>query len=518
MKIIGKLMISLLVIIALIVPIHAQEGTIEVPTSITYGQTNARSMLNMINTWRNGGTWYYNEDGSKTQTGALGSLAYDDNLEEIAITRAKQIAILFQHLQPNGESIFNLSANGMSIYGENIAAGTNMDASTAFKLWQEEDQPYSGQGHRRNMLNTEFQSIGIGHVKINGIDCWVQDFSYQSPQSEMKSAARDETVTETLSIPTSQIQSLTIENYYSGSLSSGSSVNLPELKASLSFKDGVITLPVEAQTSYLVSGDIGIVNGQTLTLNQKLGNRNATISAQATYQGYSATKDFNLEIRCAHEEARYENMGTYHKKICALCGEALGNASHRYDAGKVTIAPTVTSTGVKTFTCQDCGATKTEMLAKLPASTKTNTSVQSTPNKTIKKTVVGKKSLTLKAPEKGKTTWISSAKKIATVKKGKVTIKGYGKVTISAQVNGHTYKYRLTIQKPLLKVSLKKVTVKKGKSVKVKVKSNGKVKWSSANKKIAKVKNGKITGVKKGKTTIIVSQTGKKVKIQVIVK
>ena len=39
--------------------------------------------------------------------------------------------------------------------------------------------------------------------------------------------------------------------------------------------------------------------------------------------------------------------------------------AHSYDDGVVTSNPTTEKEGVKTFTCGDCGATKTEPVAKL---------------------------------------------------------------------------------------------------------------------------------------------------------
>lgn len=168
------LLVSLLMVMSLAMPAYAEENTsIDVNTTITYGQSDARTMLKRMNDWRNAGTWYYQEDGSKADTGA------------------KQIAILFAHQQPDGQDIFALSNR---LHGENIAAGTGINAAEAFEMWKEEDQPFDGQGHRRNMLATDFQSVGIGHVTINGVDCWVQDFSAFPSQSEMKSAARDDIV------------------------------------------------------------------------------------------------------------------------------------------------------------------------------------------------------------------------------------------------------------------------------------------------------------------------------------
>ena len=53
---------------------------------------------------------------------------------------------------------------------------------------------------------------------------------------------------------------------------------------------------------------------------------------------------------------------------CSVCGEVIKEQTlikatgHKYDDGKITKQPTCTETGVKTYTCSECGATKTETI------------------------------------------------------------------------------------------------------------------------------------------------------------
>lgn len=65
--------------------------------------------------------------------------------------------------------------------------------------------------------------------------------------------------------------------------------------------------------------------------------------------------------------------------VCSKCGTVLegkptetipATGQHTWDNGKITLAPTTTKEGVKTFTCTVCKATKTEAVAKLPAKPK----------------------------------------------------------------------------------------------------------------------------------------------------
>ncbi len=85
---------------------------------------------------------------------------------------------------------------------------------------------------------------------------------------------------------------------------------------------------------------------------------------------------------CTHEDTYPEHKDPtciaagYDRVICDLCGELLSETilpalGHAWNAGVVTVEPTVTEPGVKTFTCTRCGATKTEQIpptGELPCS------------------------------------------------------------------------------------------------------------------------------------------------------
>lgn len=159
----------------------AAEGTsITVDVAVQYGQTEAREMLDMINEFRASGAkcWDKTDTEEVLYTG-LDALDYDYGLEQTAMQRAAEIALMFAHTRPNGEDCWTAYEGWQGAKAENIAAGSSTTEG-AFEQWKEEGKPYKDQGHRRNMLNSSVKYIGIGHVIYNGRHFWVQEFGDQS--------------------------------------------------------------------------------------------------------------------------------------------------------------------------------------------------------------------------------------------------------------------------------------------------------------------------------------------------
>ena len=145
----------------------------------------ARKMLSMINAFRTGNdAWYWNSDNStKTvyNTSAdnkVEPLTYDYQLEKVAIQRAKELTVYYSHSRPDGSSFDATYPQGVyRTCGENIAYGQT-SAETVFVAFREDDKNYSGQGHRRNMLNPEYNAVGFACFEVEGVKCWVQEFGY----------------------------------------------------------------------------------------------------------------------------------------------------------------------------------------------------------------------------------------------------------------------------------------------------------------------------------------------------
>ena len=104
----------------------------------------------------------------RSQSGA-GSLTLDSTLCDAAATRAREIASYFSHTRPDGSQWYTVSSLA---HGENIIMGTGMDADSAMTDWM------NSQGHRNNILDGSYGSLGVGCYQSGRELYWVQLFGY----------------------------------------------------------------------------------------------------------------------------------------------------------------------------------------------------------------------------------------------------------------------------------------------------------------------------------------------------
>lgn len=103
----------------------------------------------------------------------LAPLTTEKNLSAAALTRAKEIVQSFSHTRPDGTSFSTvLKEHGISyrISGENIAWGQRTPQEVV-RGWM------NSPGHRANILNERFTSIGVGYHIENGRTYWTQLFT-----------------------------------------------------------------------------------------------------------------------------------------------------------------------------------------------------------------------------------------------------------------------------------------------------------------------------------------------------
>jgi len=390
---------------------------IPVNISVKYGQTEGRKIFDMINEMRTDSfdAWCWNEDNeTKTRYDNLNELAYDYDLERIATKRAAELALLFDHGRPNGESFFSIYEEEGITYraaGENIAMGYRT-AEAVNAAWREDGEPYNGQGHRRNMLNPKFNCVGIGHVYLDGCHYWVEEFAYRTSVNTTETTANDSEQTMSLSVPKSKVTGLNVAfDKTSYSLRTGESTevkltakltvfgsdtivtDLPAISVNdpsiATYSNGKITGVAEGSTTLtaslygLTAADMPTINvyrcehhwdqGEIITKATctEEGEKKFTCSicGDEKTEKVSATGHQHTEIR-NKKEATCKETGYSGDTWCKDCGKKIlsGQAiakteNHSWDAGKVTTKATCTEEGEKTFTCSICGDEKTEKIS-----------------------------------------------------------------------------------------------------------------------------------------------------------
>lgn len=118
----------------------------------TVSNSAGAQVLNLVNEYR--------------QQNGLNSLKRSAELDRAAEIRANELAEVFSHTRPDGSSWSTVSSLA---YGENIAMGYS-NADKVMAAWM------NSSGHRQNILNSSYGSIGIAGVNINGTMYWVQLF------------------------------------------------------------------------------------------------------------------------------------------------------------------------------------------------------------------------------------------------------------------------------------------------------------------------------------------------------
>lgn len=86
--------------------------------------------------------------------------------------RAKEITGTFSHFRPDGTRCHTVLDDlniDFTFAGENIAYGQDTPAEV-MNDWMESES------HRKNILNSRYEEIGVACYKQNGIYYWVQVF------------------------------------------------------------------------------------------------------------------------------------------------------------------------------------------------------------------------------------------------------------------------------------------------------------------------------------------------------
>lgn len=255
-------------------PIFASEqDLVPFKYEMTYMQSEARTMLDMVNSFRTGSeAWAWDEqDKNKVKYEGLEKLTYDYGLERVAMKRAAEIAVFYSHMRPSGDSCFT-AYDVKGWCGENIAFNQD-DANEVFVAWREDNSSYLGQGHRRNMLDPDYKYFGVAGVTINEYTYWVQEFNSVPTNTSYCEPVDTETLVEVL-VDKGFIskRSLDIISDFRVKLDVGEVISLPEVQELVAFDE---SLPMAGQPIYGVTAQWGDYDDSII----KVDTKNNTIQA-----------------------------------------------------------------------------------------------------------------------------------------------------------------------------------------------------------------------------------------------
>ncbi len=115
----------------------------------------------------------------------------DKTLTEKAMQRAAECAVNYGHTRPDGYDWYTiLDSWYMNGCAENVAM-LYTDAQAAMEGWM------NSEGHRNNIMNKYYTSIGIGCFENNGVRYWVQLFSTHSEEEKTEAQNYTKKVTVT---------------------------------------------------------------------------------------------------------------------------------------------------------------------------------------------------------------------------------------------------------------------------------------------------------------------------------
>ena len=376
-----------------------------------YQQTEARKMLDLVNGFRKSeDAWYWDSsDTEKISVEGLGDLQWDYNLEEIAMERAAEISLLFEHTRPDGTRCFTAFENGSGYTytweGENIAYNYSNTPQYAFDQWKEQNENYAGQGHRRNMLNTQYNAIGIAQVVYMNRHYWVMELGKSSKPCTEETEAEDGTRTLDVLTAANQTKIMNVTEP-EVEVPYGESTEQPMISAKIMLQWArMVQIYAEWKSDDPSTADVqnGTIQGK------KVGN---TTLRTTLFPDYENEQEVTASVTVAPLKLTDADV-TLDKDSYAYTGEAIepavtviwngtrlaegtdytvtydnnrasGTASvtvkgtgnyggiitkyytiicdHQYDDGVVVTEPDCTHEGVRKYTCKICGDEKTESI------------------------------------------------------------------------------------------------------------------------------------------------------------
>lgn len=113
----------------------------------------------------------YDATNAERVAAGLPELTWSDELAEAADVRAGEIINDFSHIRPDGTKCYVLNS---LIFGENIARGPHATGEEFVSRWM------GSEGHKENILCSQYTLIGVGTRCTEQGDTAVQLFGYEN--------------------------------------------------------------------------------------------------------------------------------------------------------------------------------------------------------------------------------------------------------------------------------------------------------------------------------------------------
>ena len=322
--------------------------TVELSVTGENGYADAFRIVELINTER--------------EKEGLSAVKMDKELLAAAMLRAAECSVYYSHTRPDGTQCFTAFPEQSGSSGENIAIG-QQSPEEVMHSWM------NSPGHRANIMSEDFNSVGVGVFECGGVHTWVQLFSSETATAVKKPADAKKTVkVKTLPehlVPQVGRALLMLQKNETQTVA----CNFPNREFDAARVEiEVSALSFASSDPKIATVDSkGVVRGVAdgtvqITVTLKGTDKKAVVTVVVSEHDYEEWK-YEAPTCSAPGSARYR---------CLDCDEWIDMevaalAAHAWDGGAVTKMPTTEKAGQRLYTCENCGKTKTESIAKYPA-------------------------------------------------------------------------------------------------------------------------------------------------------
>ena len=345
-------------------PETAEAATIQTEVSGTEHYGMAWEILDLVNAER--------------AKESLPALTMHPSILNYAMLRAAECVVLFSHTRPDGTSALHAPTMPAGRRGENIAAWQT-SAAAVVTSWM------NSAGHKANIMDPGFVSIGIGVYQSGGRYYYTQLFSNASATAPPRSAAqtaKTHPVEIDVTAARVKVKAVATPNY-ALNLGDTKPVNLPKIY--LEIYDAALLTPwaqVEVDATDLAytidNSSIATIAGANLkTANlQAVGVGNTTLDifvagapSKAVTFGITVAPSTHTHTHTPTVVAPTCILAGYTEHVCSGCTESYRDTitaatGHSYTV-TATVPATCTVAGHIEHTCSDCSHSYQDPIARL---------------------------------------------------------------------------------------------------------------------------------------------------------